>query len=1756
MIAQSTAYFEENRMMIPELKYEGVADTDAIEVCGSPGKRCFINFPTKGTMVELMGISPARHSSENNMEVSEYSNLIMEYLGVRDTVGPTNPKIREKLHDLIPFCCGNPAGFDASIMKRAVHLACIKFTRHIDTIVAKAASRKIPLDRGYTVNEVINGIDGGARSRMKMDTSDGFGRKKNSWLSVNVDGTYCLDESKVEEYLNFQRDVCNGVHPGLFATMQNKIEAKEVKLTGDPEPIGRLFVSVDMCSYLLTMQMMGPQMDIMKENPTLFHTAVGMDIASPQWGVDHEILLQEKFRKNVMGVDFKSYDACQTSVLRDGEGMIWMKLATLLGWEPILLDKLKKVLALNNSSMVKVDGTIVDLKNLFLSGLGPTAIGNGLRSVLCILYTIAACEKESGVFLTDDEFEDNVYIESLGDDNQSALTDKIMRKLSWSPSKMKDILDTCGMLVTAADKSASLKQGPVEEAGFLRSHLTYNSDLDININTRKPESMFKSAIYRLPPTNGSVAHTTEMLENMLMSAGATGREGYEYYRYGKPITHAGVTYTCKGVEELCKAANLPMTTRLSASYDDWVAERKEAFRKMFNGEEYPRAKLRSKLVNPMGRYIAEYNEKPIYVPTRAKFRRDLCISEQAVCKSLDTPNIVTNEMGPESVDVVDVVETTLFPTQPRNNIATMLSRKVNIATIQLPSSEIFTLYPYTLFLENVDMSPYVTHQIFMASGISLEFSYTRAAPHYGTQVCCWIPRSQSRLFDTLSYDLRMHSAMNYPHVVLQFSEESTSAVLEIPFMHDHPMIRITTQALNDLGCLKVLPLNPLMHSHGMSVPVVLTIKATLNNLKLGEMSTAAVALGDDISMPESSEKLSGKLQNFSEIISEVGKILPGPAGSAMQAAGAGGSAIAGVAAKFGYSKPPITQASPVQLSLLPNMANSNGGLPTEVLGLDVTQNTMGNPGNCGDTFNGDFEDLKRRFGFFHGMQIGPGVPPNSEVFRVNVTPAICADSRGLGGTAMNTEANLIPLGCAMPLLYTGCWHGGMEFKFECVAPMGASTKLAVAVMPDGDTRYSPQVHDVLIVNIGEGVSEFHVYANYAKETTLLHGFLGPGRTEYPHWSAPYEKDFHNGVLRMFTLTSLVSSGMGEPVLYVNVYARAMKDMQYFFPTKRVASYFTAMPRAIVSPPAPGYGGAGETLGTGYQFTNECISTRVVSSGIYCGPELPPMLAPPMIVYGPETPEYGAVVTSAPTAPMATTSVPTMQFNQTASPVNQTFAPTIMPALNTSAPTSSPVGTSAPTVNCTTTSKTSRLASGHMQLDGTQRHINGSRMTVLNFATTTNRPQDPSFDATYLPPNLPHNIEMTTYVEGGIVDFTFAVSNGATITITSTLTNLAFSYIGNTVRVLGTSGFSGFINVYFTMTSTTSQGLTSITHAMPGSAVYSTYYADSILGGTMSSRTLPMTSAATLYTVPTRSFAGPGEYFTLEPTLFPPECGGGYGTTYAYVTWHGNREIGTDLNAMGRLLEQPNGVPQWSNTGFVTEQIRVGEQNVYMRGVDLHIYKVTVITFPSMARALGEDSEMEMPSLTYGKAGNNDNLAAIVAGENVLSMRTLMKRPQYLGSIVLDTVANPAICTASASVDYYNPPGEYLMYPTDYIARCVLGTRGGMDITMLAQVADGLDATIFVAMAESSELVQNMAEGAAILDTRVNPTLCVKAPYREKTLYSFTDPDRNDVIRSSRTMTFCACTTQPTRVIIHRWGFLSEDFEYLNFLGGAILRKAG
>lgn len=337
----------------------------------------------------------------------------------------------------------------------------------------------------------------------------------------------------------------------------------------------------------------------------------------------------------------------------------------------------------------------------------------------------------------------------------------------------------------------------------------------------------------------------------------------------------------------------------------------------------------------------------------------------------------------------------------------------------------------------------------------------------------------------------------------------------------------------------------------------------------------------------------GPVSSVASTVSNVaGKLKGLPViGGAAAMAEMGASAVAGVAAFFGFSRDPVPlQVMGVRTSALDNPAATeleDHGLPAALVGTGLMNPAPGESGGSSEDVL-SWASLGSRPTYIGGATVSKTTAVGATIFAVPVTPFWWERSTQMAESAGTVSLPAVGW-CGLPFSW---WRGDLIYHVDVMAPTTARGTLQITWQPPGGYSGDPtNLMNNRVVNIG-GYSRFEFKVGYARERPFLPVFGMRSDT------AIIPVGDCNGYFRIAVLNPVLMVNDTNNV-FVRVWVSGGENIDFRVPSSQFKSYYAE--DSIVGDLRAGtfryQGGPGPLGGSDSDFVPEQFEL-VPSSGVY------------------------------------------------------------------------------------------------------------------------------------------------------------------------------------------------------------------------------------------------------------------------------------------------------------------------------------------------------------------------------------------------------------------------------------------------------------------------------------------------------------------------------------------------------------------------------
>jgi hypothetical protein len=746
--------------------------------------------------------------------------------------------------------------------------------------------------------QIVNGVPWlNLLGPLDMSTSTGFPyfKKKSSIATQTDDGSWVFPEYVWTELAALEATLLRGEMPRLPATCTGKME---VRVLGKGE---RKFQNVPLPITLLLRKVFGSLIAFLGANWRLSECVVGINPLGDDWD-ELAHWLGDLGDSNHTG-DVKGFDQHIIIALFQALGMCYHDISKAAGMEPRFLALMKAVISMLCTPTVLVDGDVLELMCIMISGVvGTSFFDSGIISLLkrCHFYTL---------YKPIHVFRDYNRLVGYGDDSIESSTG------CWRYNNISfaQYCATLGITITDANKGpVVLRTERLKQCSFLKRSFRYCNFRRRFVAPLEVDSLFKSLHNYVESSHISPDDVLVInIDNVIM----------ELSLHTKPVFDKYVG--------LLRSLEAPIVRRAKFIDLDY-----EPAMLMFENRVQQDFGIPELLLD--GKYkIINYN---IHVQVQSGELKDIgstALKENVVLHEQDDTHVVTYNHPSRDARADDDLELTKF-----------FERPVIISTVTSLPRTTYTfdrINPWESLLDNARISNRLSNYALFSADIELTFLVTSSPFFYGQFMVSYFPTLGDAMygFQTTFYESTLLSQL--PHIIIDLSEEK-SGTLTIPFLYNQEFLDLTAlPALvgthSNIGQVIINNITPIRIIGEDNAASFITIKvfARFKNVKVRgltstNISTIAIQSGElDEDGPVS--KTASAVSTIAGIVSQVPII-----GRYARATELIASGVGAVARIFGYSRPikPLDKTQ-VIVAGASNMAVTNVQDSSRKLTVDVRQ---------------------------------------------------------------------------------------------------------------------------------------------------------------------------------------------------------------------------------------------------------------------------------------------------------------------------------------------------------------------------------------------------------------------------------------------------------------------------------------------------------------------------------------------------------------------------------------------------------------------------------------------------------------------------------------------------------------------------------------------------------------------------------------------------------------------------------------------------
>lgn len=1116
-----------------------------------------LSFTENLSNIALLGTASSLRQRKPNFNAQQTSiyQQVKDQFGVEDVWGPPP---RPSYHVKSKFLnnVGKPVLFDPNVIERAAR----DFADHILSFMDRDGL-DLSNVRPLTDHETVRGIPGKMGFEpMQLSTSkglqglmsegiDNFGSKRDCiWLEPHPEkaGEYIpfMSEEIKKAIASTEERMLGGELPGWIASMNYKDEiVKGGKMA-------RAFWAVPVEGVFLSRKYeLGP-LAFIREHPLVFEQAVGVVSSGESWNQMHIFLNQEKpgdplddpDKENKLAIDYQAFDQRIQAVIQLATAYILLGIANKSGnYRPDQLKILEAILFQSVFPRYEIDCDIYDVVRSMWSGFTDTVQRNGFNNSIMLRYFFFTIYPEK------ERFRDYVKIMTYGDDVAGRVSDEVpefnQKRISIEAAKI-------GLVITD-DTKLSMDAAPefttTNKMTFLKRNFTFNEDLGISVGVLDAKSSLKSLLWQVRSRDAGVSSNMQL-------AGAINSATDEFFlrgREGFNSFHDRILKIILGTE-----LEVLLPDRFFSTYDMRVAAWHEQYdlcvkKVMLNQSSRDvshgvrvralgpttQVKLNDELSYWLPRVSPSYEESRICGGLR-QLTKDLLAGlnnstgyrENTRVTEFTSTNQITEQI--QSVSFQDgglstavaydgsMANETDFNASDEVGMGKFLERPVKIASLVWTPQVVFTgltINPWTLFLENKRVINRINNFFTLTGQLRVKIVINGNPFYYGRMMVDYQPIPSYDLSATvgLTNDLNRTGASQRLHLLLD-PTTSTGGEMTLPFMWLNDKVKISNAEWRSLGVLHFRNFNTLQHANNATTPIDISVFAWMEGAELYHLDPGnATGLINQSSDEYGKSKFSETASNLAKHLSEASDA---PViGKYARASSLAVGAVAQLAGRAGFSRPPDDDAMPVRKRTISNLVNCDARDGSTKLSVDSKQElSVGSEIlNLKTSDEMDLRTIAAKQAYIGtaAWDLSHGV--NDVLLSACVQPNVFA-----------TETTTPTTFCVPPCMFTAMpfkyWRGKLHYRLQVVASAYHRGRLLVTWSPSSTAGNEVNVVRSMIIDLDKDRDvSFEIpwaasqsYLQLGVVSTIDKGWVANGGVAVPN------SNFANGVITVYVLNTL------------------------------------------------------------------------------------------------------------------------------------------------------------------------------------------------------------------------------------------------------------------------------------------------------------------------------------------------------------------------------------------------------------------------------------------------------------------------------------------------------------------------------------------------------------------------------------------------------------------------------------------------------------
>jgi len=969
-------------------------------------------------------------------------------------------------------------------------------SRYMLKILRNIQYSEIRKMRVLTNCAAMNGIAGVKYcDKINRNTSAGFPYNKSKRYFIDqvpsAPGTDLYDAvpeiwEQVEDYV---KNSLKGVrsHPIYNACLKDEVKSKKHIDAAKT----RVFSIANFSMSLMMRKFLLPCVILMQNNKYVFENAPGMVAQSPEWKELFDRITRHG-RKRMIAGDYKLFDKTMLAMVIQEAFRVIYNLCKIAGYTNDQLQVIEAIIQDVSFPTTNFFNDIIEFLGSNPSGHPLTVIINGVGNCLYARYAYDILERKEGgdscpklsmdqitnLYMRDrnntffsqaDGFEEHIEFMAYGDDNIIGVSEDC---LFFNHTTMQNVLAEVGITYTMADKdSISVPFVNIDQISFLKRGFRYDKDIGCVVAPLEEASITKRLLACV--ASKTISPRAQSYINLMSAL-------EEWFFYGKETFLEKLVMINEIILENDLVAftithPLPSYENLKDRFWDstlWGSETTIALSDL-EVQYQQQINLGCGLTNPLTlNQVSKTSNEEMHcelhqgcvqkpnsapcgqgVPVHYTPQADVVGSDELTQVTNTTQEIVgfldSNEVSKSGMASISD-STALQDTTQDCGLGEFLSRPVQIYQYTWNESDAVgldvTFNPWSLFFNNVIIQRKLTNYAFLRCDLKLKIMMNASPFYYGVKMFSYQPLTAFSN-TTISSDANLGQLIPYsqrPHVWL-YAQNNEGAEMMLPFFyHQQWLPTVDAFQFANMGQITALNYSTLQSANGVTgsgIPI--TVYAWAENVQLSGPTIGLVLQSDEYSdKPISS--------TASAVAAAAGKLTKVPGiGPFMTATQMGAGTLASIAAKFGFSNPPvIDNYEPIVTNAYPNLPTTEIRFPVQKLTLDPKNEVTVDPRVTGLTPIDELgiEHLIGKESFLISTTWNSSDAPDKILFNSGVSPNLYSVAPAVAGC--NT-IQMPPMAWVAQLFRY--WRGDVIFRFRPICSQFHRGRLRIIWDPAGGT---------------------------------------------------------------------------------------------------------------------------------------------------------------------------------------------------------------------------------------------------------------------------------------------------------------------------------------------------------------------------------------------------------------------------------------------------------------------------------------------------------------------------------------------------------------------------------------------------------------------------------------------------------------------------------------------------------------------------------